>query len=76
MSVLAHLPLLRHSGRHAGHDADRVQIVQGHKLSEKRLLVPVWMVQSFHCEQFPVDGVMGLIQQCARHRHLRVFEDR
>ena len=30
----------------------------------------------FHREQFPLDGVMGLIQQGAGHRHLRVFEHR
>jgi len=34
------------------------------------------MVKPFHGEQCPLDGMMGLIQQCARHRHLRVFESR
>jgi hypothetical protein len=32
------------------------------------------MVKPFHREQFPRDGMVGLIQQGARHRHLRVFE--
>ena len=34
------------------------------------------MMEPFHREQFPLDGVMGLIQQGAGHRHLRVFEHR
>jgi hypothetical protein len=34
------------------------------------------MVKPLHREQFPRDGVMGLMQPGARHRHLRVFEHR
>jgi hypothetical protein len=34
------------------------------------------MVKPFHREQFPRDGVMGLIQQGTGHRHLRIFEHR
>jgi hypothetical protein len=34
------------------------------------------MVKAFHCEEFPLDGVMGLIQQGAHHGHLRVCEPR
>ncbi len=42
---------------------------------QKRLLTASWMVKRFHHEQFPGDGMMGLIQQGAGDRHLRVFED-
>jgi hypothetical protein len=41
-----------------------------------RLLAPAWMVKAVHREQLPLDGVMGLIQHGARHRHLRGCEDR
>jgi hypothetical protein len=34
------------------------------------------MVKAFHREQFPLDGIMRLIQQGAGCRHLRVFEHR
>src|SRR6267142_4523600 len=34
------------------------------------------MVKAFHREQFPLDGIMSLIQQGAGCRHLRVFEHR
>src|SRR5262249_18296281 len=30
----------------------------------------------FHREQFPLDGVVGLVQQGAGHRHLRVCQHR
>ena len=33
-------------------------------------------MEAFHHEQLPVDGVMDLIEQGARHRHLGVCEDR
>jgi hypothetical protein len=39
------------------------------------LLAPGWMVEPFHHEELPVDGVMGLIQQGAGRRHPRVCED-
>jgi hypothetical protein len=41
---------------------------------DERLLVAARMVKAFHREQFPFDGVMGLIQQGAGLRHLRVCE--
>jgi hypothetical protein len=41
---------------------------------EKRLLVTFGMMKRFHHEQFPVDGVMRLIQQRAGHRHSGVCE--
>jgi len=34
------------------------------------------MMKGFHHEQLPVDGVMGLIQHGARHRHLRICKHR
>jgi hypothetical protein len=34
------------------------------------------MVKCFHHEQFPVNGIMGLIEQGAGHRHLRIGEHR
>jgi hypothetical protein len=43
---------------------------------QKRLLAPAWMGKRFHHEQFSVNGVMGLIQQGAGHRHLRICEHR
>jgi hypothetical protein len=33
------------------------------------------MMKPFHREQLPLDGVVGLIQQCAGHGHLGVCED-
>ena len=54
----------------------RHQVVEVCQPCEKRLLAATWMVKAFHHEEFPVDGVMGLIQQGAGHRHLRVFEHR
>ena len=51
------------------------QVVQVREPRQKRLLTAGWMVKRFHHEQFPVDGMMSLIQQGAGGRHLRVFED-
>jgi hypothetical protein len=34
------------------------------------------MMAPLHREQFPIDGVMGLIQQRAGHRHPGIFEHR
>jgi hypothetical protein len=52
------------------------QIVQMCQPREKRLLAPLRMMEAFHREQLPLDGVVGLISQGTRHRHLRVCEDR
>ena len=54
----------------------RDEVVHVGEPREKRLLAPAWMVKPFHREQFPLDGVMGLIQQDTGHRHLRIFEHR
>jgi len=34
------------------------------------------MMEAFHREQLPLDGIMGLIQQGAGDGHLRVCEHR
>jgi hypothetical protein len=52
------------------------KVVQMCEPSQKGLLVAFGMMKRFHHEQFPVDGVMGLIQQGAGHRHSGVFEHR
>jgi hypothetical protein len=52
------------------------QIVQMGEPSQKGLLVVFGMMKGLHHEQFPVDGVMGLIQQGARHRRPGVCEHR
>src|SRR5712691_474376 len=55
-------PLIRH------------QVVQVSQAGEKRLLAPTWVMKAFHGEQFPLDGVMRLIEQGAGHRHLGICE--
>ena len=52
------------------------QVVQMGQPSKKRLLAASWMVKALHREKFPLNGVMGLIQQGAHHGHLRVFAHR
>ena len=52
------------------------QVVQVRQAGEKRWLTPTWMMEALHHKQFPVDGVMGLIQYCAHRWHLRVGEHR
>ena len=54
----------------------RDEVVQVGEPREKRLLAATGMMEPFHREQFPLDGVMGLIQQGAGRRHLRVCEHR
>jgi hypothetical protein len=46
------------------------QVVQVGEPCEKRLLAPLWVVKPLHGEGLPLDGVVGLIQQGAGHRHL------
>jgi hypothetical protein len=53
----------------------RDEVIQMRESRQKRLLAPAWVVKPFHGKQFPRDGVVGLIQQGARHRHLRVRKD-
>ena len=54
----------------------RYQVVEVRQPREKRLLASFGMVEAFHREQFPLDGIMRLIQQGAGCRHLRVGEHR
>jgi hypothetical protein len=54
----------------------RDQVVQVREPHQKRLLTAAWMMKRFHHQEFPADGMMGLIQQDAGDRHLRVFEHR
>ena len=44
--------------------------------SQECLLAAFEMVESLHHEQLPVDGVVGLIQQRAGHRHPGVCKHR
>ena len=52
------------------------QVVQMGQPAQKRLLAPCGVMQAFHGKQFPLDGIMRLIQECAGDRHLGVGEDR
>jgi hypothetical protein len=54
----------------------RHQVVQVGQPREKRLLAATGMMESLHREEFPLDGVVGLIEQGAGHRHLGVCEHR
>ena len=58
-----------------GSTLKRDEVVQVCQPREKRLLASVWMVKAFHGKQLPLDGIMGLIQERAGHRHLGVCED-
>jgi hypothetical protein len=39
----------------------RHQVIQVGHAREKRLLAATWVVKAFHREQFPLDGVVGLV---------------
>src|SRR5512132_318299 len=54
----------------------RHQVIQVREPRQKRLLASTWMVKPLHREEFPLEGVVGLIQPRAGHRHLRVFKHR
>jgi hypothetical protein len=54
----------------------RHQVVEAGQSREKRLLAATRMMKAFHGKQFPLDGIMRLIQERAGHRHLGVCEDR
>ena len=51
------------------------QVIQVCELCQKRLLASVRMMEPLHREQFPLDGVMGLVSQRAGHQHLGVCQD-
>jgi len=52
------------------------QVVQVRQPRQKRLGTAAWMMKRFPHPALPVDGMMGLIQQGAGDRHLRVCEPR
>jgi hypothetical protein len=52
------------------------QIIQMGQTTQECLLAPIWMMKTFHHKEFPINGVMGLVQQSAGHWHLRVGEHR
>src|SRR5262249_50193440 len=52
------------------------QVVQMGQPAQKRLLSPCGVMKAFHGKQFPLDGIIGLIHECAGDRHLGVCEDR
>jgi hypothetical protein len=52
----------------------RHQVVQVRQPDKKRLWAPLGMMEAFHREQLPLDGIMGLIKQGAGDGHLRVCE--
>jgi hypothetical protein len=54
----------------------RNEVIEVREPRQKRLLAPIWMMKPFHGEQFPRDGVVGLIEQGAGHRPLRVGKHR
>jgi hypothetical protein len=54
----------------------RHEVVQVSQAPEKGLLAAVRMMDSLHPKEFPIDGVMGLIEQGAGHRHPGVCEHR
>ncbi len=37
------------------------QVIQQRKAVQKRLLAATWMMEPLHREQFPLDGVVGLV---------------
>ena len=54
----------------------RHEVVQVRQAPETRLLAAVRMMASLHHQAFPIDGVMGLIEPGAGHRHPGVGEHR
>src|SRR5215813_14823089 len=54
----------------------RDEVVEVGEPGEKCLLAATRMLEALHRKQFPLDGVMGLIQQRAGHGHLGVCKDR
>src|SRR5262245_32963198 len=54
----------------------RDEIVQVGEPCEKRLLASLGMMKAFYGAQLPLDGIMRLSEQGARHGHLRVCEHR
>jgi len=53
----------------------RDEVVQVGKPRQPRLLAAIWMMESLHCEEVALDGVVGLIPQGTGPWHLGVGED-
>src|SRR5262249_9992830 len=68
-------PTRRSSDLMLGAPLIRYQVVEVRQLREKRLLAATRVMKAIHGEQFPLDGVMSLIEQCAGYGHPRVCED-
>jgi hypothetical protein len=51
-------------------------VVEGRQPRQKRLLTSTWVMQALHRQPLPFERIMGLIQQGAGDRHLRVCEPR
>ena len=54
----------------------RDEIIEVRQPCQKRLLAPFRMMEALHGEEFPLEGVMRLIQHRAGYGHVRVGEDR
>lgn len=52
------------------------QVIQQRETVQKVPLAPLVMMEPFHHEHLPLDGIVGLIQQSAGHWHTGVFEYR
>ena len=52
------------------------QVIQVGEPREERLLAAMWVMKAFHGEQFPLQGVVCLIQQGTGHGHLGICEHR
>jgi hypothetical protein len=52
------------------------QVIEVRQSCQKRLLASARVMKPFHGEQLPLDGIMGLIQEGARGRHLGVLQHR
>jgi hypothetical protein len=51
------------------------QIIEVRQPCQKHLLAPFGMMEALHREQFPLEGVMRLIEQGTGRRHLGICED-
>ena len=54
----------------------RNQVVQVREPREKGPVTPTGVMETLHHKQFPIDGIVGLVQYRAHRRHLRVGEHR
>src|SRR5215510_4447815 len=54
----------------------RHQIVQVSQAHEKSLLPPIRVMETFHHKQFPIESIVGLVQDRAHRWHLRIGKHR